>query len=248
MDADIWYTSSQADSGRYDDIASTGRQRGVKAEKGLQHIMFTHCNAMGKILYVQSLCLFYWQCNPGKRSVFLLEAGGCEVGQFREKLFLTGRGQQQVQGDLVRVVRFCAADLLLPQPVLHRGQQVVADGDSGFLKRSHLEEDGFIQSEHGGMAVGTDESASTELDAAKVAGYNYDDIGQSILVNGFEDWIPRGTAGLAVIVGFLLIRQFAQYPGGTVMSGVKVAFFHRLDESTGVFLVFNMADVGDEAA
>ena len=96
------------------------------------------------------------------------------------------------------------------------------------------------------MAVSADEAAGAELDAAKVSGNHYDDIGQVVFPDDLEDGIASSAARFAVIVGFLFIGTFAEDVGGTVVAGVKVFFFHGLNESAGLLFTVNMAKMGDE--
>lgn len=50
------------------------------------------------------------------------------------------------------------------------------------------------------MAIGADQAAGTEFDAAKVTRDDDDDIGQFVLLDGFENGVAGGAARLAVIV------------------------------------------------
>ena len=152
-----------------------------------------------------------------------------------------------MERDALGVVGFLRADLLLADPVLDRGQEVVANRHVERGERRHLDARGRFDAEHGGMAVGADEPARAELDAAEVARDDDDDVGQLVLLDGLEDGIARRAAGLAVIVRLLLVGALAEHVGGAVVARVEVLLLHGLDEAAGFFLSLDMADVCDES-
>ena len=140
------------------------------------------------------------QGDAPRRTLFRLEVGACEVAQFHQpRLDFCGR-QQEVERDSFGVVGLLCADLLLPDPVLDCRQEVVADCHMELGKGRHLDARGRFDAEHGGMAVGADESARAELDAAEVARDDDDNVRQCVLLDGLEDGVARRAARLAVVV------------------------------------------------
>ena len=91
------------------------------------------------------------------------------------------------------------------------------------------------------MAIGTDEAASAELDAAEIACNDNDDIGELIFFEGFENRISGSAAGLTIIVGFLQAAFGTQNPGGSVMACIKIFFFDGADKILSLLFGFDMS-------
>ena len=98
-----------------------------------------------------------------------LEVGAREVAELRQPRFDFLGWQQEMERDALGVVGFLRADLLLADPVLDRGQEVVANRHVERGERRHLDARGRFDAEHGGMAVGADEPARADaLNATQI--------------------------------------------------------------------------------
>lgn len=75
------------------------------------------------------------------------------------------------------------------------------------------------------MAVGPDEAAGTELDAAKVTGDDDSRIGQALLLEDFQDGPSCRAGRFAVIAGPLETAVGADLVGRAVVAGIPVFLF-----------------------
>jgi len=163
------------------------------------------------------------------------EGGGFVLGDFH--------GEGHVSGELA--VRDGAA--VVGDEAFHRADQGVGDSR---LEDRERRIDGDIrsfQAQGGRMAVSPDETAGTELDAAKVTGDDDSRIGQALLLEDFQDGPSCRAGRFAVIAGPLETAVGADLVGRAVVAGIPVFLFHFVDEGRCFIFGLHFADRRDEA-